>query len=403
MGCVQGIPSNPPTSSTFGTGDPTPGPTVPIADPSADASPTAGAAGWAATGDLTAGRSFHSAIPLPEGPVLVLGVEARYEYPGGTPPTRKRSSVDMYDPTRGIWVEAGEHLGHDVGHTATLLPNSEVLLVGGLSGPSVAEMYTFATGVSMEIAPPTIGRAWHTATLLPDGRVLVAGGLERRPDGGEEPLFSAELFDPASGTWSITGEMATARGRHTATLLNDGRVLVVGGQNYVVDAEGLQISETIASAELYDPSTEGWTSAGSVSIGRGSHGATLLQDGRVLIAAGFGVAAGMQSEIYDPNVGLWSTAAGLAFERWGHTATLLPNGKVLVVGGPISGPESDPVAEIFDPMLGSWRTLGFPRPGRVWHTATLLSDGTVLIAGGTEYSSQAGLSSCLLFLTSAVQ
>jgi len=258
-------------------------------------------------------------------------------------------------------------------HTATLLSNGKVLVAGGSNyskgsfGPiASAELYDPATGSWSATGSLATARVGHTATLLPNGKVLVAGGRTSlfTLDG---PLASAELYDPATGSWSATGSLATARSGHTATLLPNGKVLVVGSY--------------ITSAELYDPATGRWRATGSLATARDGHTATLLANGNVLVAGG-GDGSGFDyitsAELYDPATGRWSATGSLSTARAGHTATLLPNGKVLVVGGR----ESFTAAELYDPATGSWSTTGFPATARASETATLLPNGNVLIAGG---------------------
>src|SRR6266853_1898148 len=168
-------------------------------------------------------------------------------------------------------------------------------------------------------------REHHTATLLPNGKVLVAGGSENAG-----ALASAELYDPATGTWMTTGSLNDQRTSYTATLLPNGKVLVVGGY-------GRGIFGVWASAELYDPVSGTWTATGSLATRRWLHTATLLPDGKVLVAAGAENNNPIQSlasaEVYDPASETWATTGSLAHARSEHTATLLPNGKVVVAAG----------------------------------------------------------------------
>ena len=175
----------------------------------------------------------------------------------------------------------------------------------------------------------------HTATLLPDGKVLVAGGGTNNP---YDWTNIAELYDPATGTWSYTGNLTTPRRGHTATLLTNGKVLVVGGE-YGTD-------QFLNSAELYDPATGIWSVTGNLNSNQIQHSATLLANGKVLVV-GFG------TEIYDPAAGTWSkTSEPNAIRNW-PTATLLVNKKVLVigVGSDINGTQ---IAELYDPETGRW-------------------------------------------------
>jgi hypothetical protein len=211
----------------------------------------------------------------------------------------------------------------------------------------------------------------HTATLLPDGKVLVAGGVDNI-----RAVASAELYDPATGTWAATGSMTTSRVGHTATLLPDGKVLVAGGDG-------------LASAELYDPASGTWAATGSMTTSRSDHTATLLAGGRVLVAGGysdFGSRLLGSAELYDPATGDWTAAGSMTSPRILHTATLLPDGQVLVAGGAIGvSPTGDTIlasAELYDPASGTWTATAGMATVREFSTATLLPGGTVLMAGG---------------------
>jgi hypothetical protein len=163
-----------------------------------------------------------------------------------------------------------------------------------------------------------------TATVLLNGKVLVAGGWN--PING--PLSSAELYDPATGTWTATGSMNTARENHTATLLRNGKALVAGGHD-------------LSSAELYDPVTGTWTATGSMNSKHQVFTATLLLNGQVLVAGSYvngpGGTVSSSAELYDPATGTWTVTASMNTARYQHTATLLTSGQVLVSGGGDSG------------------------------------------------------------------
>ena len=180
----------------------------------------------------------------------------------------------------------------------------------------------------------------------------------------------------ASNTWSAAGALAAARNMHTATLLPNGRVLVAGGVYYGV---------ALASAELYDPASNTWSAAGSLTKERWEHTAMLLPNGKVLVAGGYSNNVGLlaSAELYDPASNTWSAAGSLAAVRYGPTATLLPDGRVLVAGG------SNNVgllasAELYDPASNTWSAAGSLTGMRYGHTATLLPDGKVLVAGGRD-------------------
>ena len=282
---------------------------------------------WTETGSLNTGRYWHSATLLDDGRVLLAGGDSAVLYPQVT--------AELYDPSTGAWTATGSLKQARRSHTATLLPNGEVLVVAGyvdvLGYPGYpidsAELYDPATGSWSLAGNLPIPRESHTATLLANGKVLVAGGINRTQF-DTEVLADAELYDPASGTWTATGSLAEPRTGHTATLLPNGKVLVAGGYGE---------SGLLASAELYDPESETWTQTGSLATARDNHTATLLgdTDGKVLVAGGYGQETGFlaSAELYDPTTERWSTTASLAVGRVNHTATLMLGGDVLIAGG----------------------------------------------------------------------
>lgn len=212
-------------------------------------------------------------------------------------------------------------------------------------------------------------RAFHTASLLQNGKVLVAGGAN---DNGE--LNTSELFDPATKTFTASGNMNSPRHSHAATVLADGRVLVTGGFNV----------NPVNSAEIFDPATGMFTATGSMAGVRAVHTATLLQNGKVLVTGGFD-GTGLPTataELFDPAAGTFTALPNLSTVRAYHTATLLNNGKVLIAGG--IGTEGVPLAsaELFDPAAGTFAATGTLATPRFQHTATLLNNGTVLLVGG---------------------
>jgi N-acetylneuraminic acid mutarotase len=290
----------------------------------------------------------------------------------------------LYDPASGTWSFTGSLNTARQGHTATLLPDGKVLVAGGgdRNGNVIgsAELYDPAIGAWSFVGNLNVARWRHTATLLPDGKVLVAGGQSLDDEYNVFDLTSAELYDPATGMWSITGNLNAARNAHTATLLQNGKVLVAGG--------AADDASNISSSELYDPSTGRWSVAGSLNIGRSSYTATILPDGSVLSVGGLTFSGlTVTAELYNAAAGTWTYTGSLTLtERMSHTATLLVNGQVLVAGGrPVSYVYPTLASsEIYDPGAGAWRKTGSLNTARTSHTATLLQNGNVLVAGGSS-------------------
>jgi Galactose oxidase, central domain/Kelch motif len=301
------------------------------------------------------------------------------------------ASAELYDPASERWTTTGSLATSRSQHTATLLSNGKVLVVGGLrffSDLASAELYDPASGTWTPTGSLTsLPRHGHTATLVPNGKVLVTGGFYDDLGYAGFSLAAAELYDPASGTWTSTGSLATARDRHTATLLPNGKVLVAGGANSSVSRGDPAI------AELYDPTSGTWTATGSLATERVGHTATLLPNGKVLVVGGSYGSQLASAELYEPASGTWTATGSPATERAYHTATLLPSDKVLVAGG-YNYPNGLPSAELYDPASGTWLGTGSLVTARYSHTATLLPNGKVLVAAGfngTSYFASAEL------------
>jgi hypothetical protein len=191
------------------------------------------------------------------------------------------------------------------------------------------------------------------------------------------PLFlgaGLALMQPCAGApfqFEETGTLADRRSGHTATLLPNGKVLVAGGAS----------NRILATAELYHPANGTWTATGSLATARASHTATLLPNGKVLVAGGFATNNYLASaELYDPATGTWTATGSLTTAREFHTATLLRNGKVLIAGGRGNNGVLES-AELYDPATGTWTVTGSLARQRDFHTATLLPNGKVLVAG----------------------
>lgn len=345
---------------------------------SATATVSVGIAGFTSTGSLEQARFANTATLLPNGKVYVAGgaTEADAQYDG----VAVMVQDELFDPATGTFQPAGK-LTRD-GHTATRLLNGDVLFTGGFSdvtdeGPilsSTGELLKAGSGMFQPTGSLSVARYSHTATLLQDGKVLITGGYTS----STSPIQTAELYDPASDTFVPVGNMAIVRPLHFATLLTNGKVLIAGGGSTTV--------------ELFDPATNSFTPGGSTSS-RSIGAVTLLADGRVLISgeANADDSAPAPSELYDPATGKFTPTGTMATLRYGYSATLLSDGTVLVAGGAVAAPGpipatyyQDPVAvtEIYNPATGSFSPGPTMRSARYSHTATLMPDGSVLLVGG---------------------
>lgn len=328
---------------------------------------------WSNSGNLNIARAEYTATLLPNGKVLVVGGISQGQTDSSLD-WHMTASTELYDPTTGTWRSAGDLNKPRQFHTATLLPNGKVLVVGGSgSNPSSAsvELYDPATNSWAITGSLNTPRWEHTATLLPNGIVLVAGGVST-----SGTTANAELYDSATGIWNPTGSLNTPRFGHTATLLPNGQVLVAGGAG--------------TSAELYDPADGVWSPTGNLHVARDDlPTATLLRSGQVLVVGGDGQTIA-SAEVFDPATSTWNITAEMQTNtiRNLHTATLLPDGKVLVAGGSsVVTPENYIVlasAEIYDPATGIWSLASSLNIARALHAATLLPNGQVLVAGGFD-------------------
>ena len=246
-----------------------------------------------------------------------------------------------------------------------------------LCGVVIAALCLFFTSVARAQSPGTFAysgslttaRLSHTATLLNNGMVLIAGGA------ASVGLASgAELYNPTTGGFTSTGNLNTPRYLHTATLLNNGMVLITGGETY---------TNILSSAELYNPATGVFTLTGSLNTARIAHTATLLNNGMVLITGGENGNGSLSSaELYNPATGTFAVTGSLNTSRYSHTATLLNNGLVLVAAGGHNEFGVTSTAELYNPTTGTFAVTGSLNAARLAHTATLLNDGMVLVAGG---------------------
>ena len=309
-------------------------------------------------------RSGHTATLLPDGKVLIVGGMRRNQ--------DFYRSAELYDPTTGKFQAAGEMAIARVGHAAVLLHSGKVLIVGGWIGhdeTDSAELYDPGTRRFSALTKMASKRGGPGATLLANGDVLITGGGDTTGPGG---IASAEIFHAATGVFEPLGPMHSARIEQTTTLLRDGRVLIAGGR----------ADSVTATAEIFDPATKKFTGTGSLLTARYKHSAGFLPDGRVLIAGGSDDRdwSGKlnTAEIYDPEKQTFTAASPLNDSRFKlpREAVQLSSGQLLFAGG-------SKTVEIYDPATHKFLiATGQIDTARHFMTATKLNDGSVLLAGG---------------------
>jgi hypothetical protein len=281
-----------------------------------------------------------------------------------------------YGQFRGV----GHQLFRRDGASAFALVDGRVLLVGGAEIPGSPLTHTeiydpgtekFTAGASM-----SEGRRSLAGVVLADGRVFVAGGSASAASAASQPLKTAEIYDPGQNSFSRTGSMAEARVSPTATLLPDGRVLVVGGSDIA----------PLRTAELYDPKTGTFSGTGEMHVARYQATATRLNDGTVLVVGGDDNGAQGSAEIYDPEKGTFTLVASSPDPRYGHTATLLLDGRVLIVGGQSGLYVNLSTAQAYDPKTGRFADAGDMGEPTSGQASALLPDGRVLVTGGQNHN-----------------
>ena len=319
---------------------------------------------WAPAGQLSVARSETTVTLLADGKVLVAG--------GANPP---EASAEVFDPATVSWSLTGPMGTARAAHAAVRLADGKVLVSGGRVGPDAlasTEIYDPVAGTWAPAGAMAHPRQAHTATLLADGKVLVAGGL----GGGHGPYrVEAEIFDPAARTWAPTGALPQGRAHHSATLMPDGRVLVIGG-------EGAPHDDSLRDAAVYEPSKGAWSPLPRLlSVGRADHTATLLGDGTVLVVGGTKLHTGGRpqnilstAEILDRAGSAFLPAPAMAQRRSFHAAIAVTGGRVLVTGGNgehIAQPTA--TAELYDPASRRWASVTpLPKPA-AQHTAVVLA------------------------------
>jgi len=333
---------------------------------------------WSTTkGNLLSPLWLNTQVLLTNGNVLVAG---------GANLTNVLNTAQLYNPTTGLWTATGSMQTARESFAAVALANGQVLVEGGVgSGGAIlatAELYTPSTGNWTPAGAMSVARYGHTATLLQNGTVLVTGGCT---SASCPPVTGVtELYDPTTNTWTTTTSLNLARTNQTATLLHNGKVLVVGGTTTGSPANSTK------SCELYDPTAKTWTTVASTSVPRNQHATALLASGKVLVSGGYYQGGAYSTaEIYDPTANAWTPTGNMTLGRFAHTATTLANRTVLIAaGGTFHGLtyQPTPTTEIYDVVTGTFKATGSLNQWRMSQTASLLKSGRAMVLGGNDYS-----------------
>jgi hypothetical protein len=353
-GCsLLGGPS--PTSTPRPSASPSPEPTI---LPIPDVTPGPGAFQLGAA--MNASRIGATATLLPDGRVLIAG---------GISNGHAVASAEVYNPRTGASTPTGSMAEPRAWHSASLLSNGDVLIAGG-SGGRLCELYNPTTGRFSKTGALGYAPLYQAAVSLGDGRALIAGGLN-----GAQYTSRAEVYNPATGRFVHVRSLRVDMEHPTATLLQDGEVLIAGG-----DQADKKHPNVLAAAELFNPVKGTFLTTGSMIQGRSHFAAVLLQNGKVLVMGGINPSAYASllttAELYDPYTGKWTSTGPMLIGRSDFTATLLADGRVLVAGG------GDNSTEIYDPLTGSFSTGPYMMESRVSQTATMLQDTRILMTGG---------------------
>jgi hypothetical protein len=354
--------------------------------------PTQAQGTFTPTGNMTAARSFHTAMLLTNGKVLIVGGEQ------SSTGSSALTTAELYDPDTGTFTPVG-NLKSPLPTPISLLGDGRVLLVTPESTGNRAKLYDPATGTLTESGTTATGQIGGWAVLLNNGKVLIAGGSMNQQV-FPTPIANPELYDPSTGTFTATGAFATKGSNFYVTggpdvsavsLLADGKVLIAGE----------------LTSEIYDPDTGMFTQTSPMTTPCFGYGApplyiygrtaTLLEDGTVLLTGGEEEDCGRfaNAELYDALKAKFTPTGSMMRARDGHAATLLRDGTVLITGGESQDPFGNggwifsgttASAESYDPSTGTFAPLGDMTERRAGHTATVLQDGRVLITGGYGFA-----------------
>ncbi|MGI8807497.1 MAG: kelch repeat-containing protein [Acidimicrobiales bacterium] len=341
---------------------------------------------WSAVPDLVNIRGTTTAVVLKNGKALAVG--------GGVG-QQAVAAAEIFDPAAGVWQSTGAMNQPRRGHQAALLGDGRVMVAGGIHEGellSSAEIYDPDTARWTTVAPMSVARLGSTLTLLTNGNVLVTGGnvldAASGTGGGQtiRPDGTAEIYNVAANRWTKTsGALSTPRFEHTATALDDGRVLIAGGQGPPIAGN----TGALASTEIYDPAVDSFRKSNDMGDARFNHAALKLPDRSVMVVGGAGGTNGDTSlstaEVFNPGDGSWTSAGALTGSRSGHAAAVFPDGRVVVAGGESitrGNRRALATAEIFALEKREWRSAGNMNCPRSEASAALLGDGSVLVVAG---------------------
>lgn len=374
---------------------------VPFGAPNASAASASPQAGWLQTGPMPAPTGLpYAVVTLHDRRILAVPQPVN----GG----QDRISASTYDPATNGWTDTTEFDAANGFQVPVVLENGDVLFTGGglvmaqtpnsFQTLSACQVYDPVTGKFNSVAPMLEAHAGHTATLLADGTVLVVGGVTGNGESGilSSPTSDVERYDPKTNTWAEVGSEIIGREEQSVVLLHDGRVMVIGGVGRVDGEEHI-----LASAELFDPKTNSWTQASPMHDAREGAIATVLPDGKVLVAGGADDPSTalplLSTEIYDPTSNSWSIGPQMTTPRKNQAAVLLPSRKVLVAGGNgvnhlnNSGIGVTDTSELYDPATNTWSN-GPNMPAAIGYPSGVpMTDGHIqaLVLGATNLNGAA--------------
>jgi N-acetylneuraminic acid mutarotase len=339
---------------------------------------------FVSTGKLSQARFGHTATLLPDGRVVVVGGETT---------AAPALAIQAFDPATGEWTTLADLPSKRENHTTTLLADGRLLVVGGgksseIGAPAGAEVLDTTLLVDPLAGSVTGGpglhaaRSHHTATRLADGRVVVIGGATNthgyQSDFGDA-LGTVEIFDPKTNAWTDAASVKERRFLHTASVLGSGHLVVLGGSD--------ETERELPVVESFDPTTGAWTTSPSLAESRVFHATAQLDDGSIFVTTGklankrfLGT-----SEILDPSGGAWSAAPDLKTSRTAAALAKLASGRLLLAGGlhgSLAGFEALDEAHIYDPTTRTWSAISAMKSKRRYHSSTTLQDGRVLLCGG---------------------